>query len=87
MGLRLKKEVVAAVKADTELIAQLAIINTKSIYTIQDHLQRNTPTIIHPMYLWPIAKKLGYEFKTMAEAMDGLLEQFKDEPESVLSEK
>lgn len=85
MALRLKNEVVAAVKADMNLIIDLATLNGVSPYTVQDQLQRNRPTLTKAEYLWPIAKKLGHEFKTMAEAMDALLEQVEDEP--VLSEK
>ncbi len=84
---KLKPEIVAAVKADSDLISELAILNALSLYTVQDHLQRNRPTLTKAEYLWPIAKKLGHEFKTMAEAMGALLEQVEDEPEPVLSEK
>ncbi len=69
---KLKPEIVAAVKADSTLIADLATLNGVSLYTVQDHLQRNREELTKMKYLWPIAKKLGFDKMPMYKVQDAL---------------
>lgn len=69
---KLKPEILAAVKADNHLVAELANSNRLSLYTVQDHLQRNREELTKMKYLWPIAKKLGLDKLPMYKVQDAL---------------
>lgn len=71
---KLKPEILAAVKADSKLVSDLATLNAVSPFTVQDHLQRNREELTKMKYLWPIAKKLGFDNLPMYEVQGKLCE-------------